>query len=115
MTELEASVRPGSREFAAGWDQKSGRLKVSLTEKPEQGRANAELVRELSKILGAPVELVRGGRDRRKLLRVGLPLEEIKRRLSAPEGADISPARFRSAKCAPFARRRIGEAKPGGV
>jgi len=63
-----------------GWDRKASRLTVCLTEKAEQGRANAELVRELSKALGAPVEILRGQKGRRKLLRVGLPLEEIRRR-----------------------------------
>ena len=78
---MEASVKPGSRQFSVGWDPKAGRLRVCLTEEAERGKANAELVRGLSKALGAPVEVVRGLRSRRKLLRVALPLEEIRRKI----------------------------------
>lgn len=77
---MEAVVQPGTSEFSVAWDKKSGRLKVRLTEEAEKGRANAELVRGLSRALGAPVEILRGWKGRRKLLRVALPLEEIKRR-----------------------------------
>lgn len=80
-------VRPGERRFAVGWDNKNGRLKVSLTEEAERGRANAELVSGLSRALCAPVEIARGERGRRKLLRIGLEAAEIQRRVVAlPEG-----------------------------
>jgi len=83
MTELEASVRPGSPRFEISWDRKNKRLKVSLCEEAEQGRANAELVDGLSKALGAPVEIIRGHKGRRKLLRIMMGGDVLKTRLAS--------------------------------
>jgi uncharacterized protein YggU (UPF0235/DUF167 family) len=38
------------------------------------------VVRELSRLFGVPVSIARGHKGRRKLLRIGLGLEEIRRR-----------------------------------
>ena len=77
---MEAIVQPGSREFAASWDPKANRLRVSVKAEAEKGLANAEVVRELSRLFGVPVSIIRGHKGRRKLLRIGLGLEEIRRR-----------------------------------
>jgi len=82
MAWLEVRVAPGSRAFAVELDP-SGRLKVRLTERAEKGRANAELVRELSRLLQAPVSLVRGAASPRKVVQVGLDDAQLKARLAS--------------------------------
>jgi len=46
------------------------------------GKANKELVKFLSKLLGAEVELVRGETSREKDLLVRLSAEEVRRKLN---------------------------------
>jgi len=62
-----------------------GRLRVRLAAPAAEGRANAELVRFLSKELGVPrdaVTLGAGGRSRRKLVHLaGVTLDDARRRL----------------------------------
>jgi len=63
-------------------DEWRGRLKVKVKAPPVGGKANKELVKFLSKVLGADVEIVRGETSREKdLLIRGLKAEEVKKRL----------------------------------
>ena len=55
--------------------------KVKLTEAAENGRANAELFRELTEILGQKPAIVSGHHSRRKKLRVDLPKEKVEEKL----------------------------------
>ncbi len=65
-----------------GIDEWRGRLKVKIQAPPVEGKANKELVKFLSKVLGADVEIVRGETSREKdLLVKGLKAEEVKKRL----------------------------------
>ena len=81
---LAVWVTPGApRSEVAG--VVDGRLRLRLAAAAHEGKANAELVRLMAKILGVPrrqVELAKGATGRRKLLRVrGVTLEEARRRL----------------------------------
>jgi len=58
-------------------------LKVRVKAPPVGGKANKELVRFLSKVLGADVHLVRGETSREKDLLVKLSAEEVRRRLNS--------------------------------
>ena len=65
-----------------GIDEWRGRLKVKIKAPPVEGKANKEVVRFFSKLLGAEVEIVKGETSRDKDLLVrGLNAEEVKRRL----------------------------------
>ena len=64
-----------------GVDEWRGRLKVKIKAPPVEGKANKEVVKFLSKLLGAEVELVRGETSREKDLLVKLSAEEVKKRL----------------------------------
>lgn len=77
---LEVKVSPNAKSFGLGF--KDG-WKVSVTSPPEKGKANAELVRELERLLGCPVRLMRGASGRRKVLEVGLDEDEFVRRTKA--------------------------------
>ena len=71
---IEVRVTPKASRNAVSVDRE--RLKVSVTTVPEGGKANAAVVKLLSKALGVPksrLELVRGATSRDKLFRVLAP------------------------------------------
>ncbi len=65
---LEVRVVPNSREFRV--ENKGGEWKIHLTEPAERNRANLELVKELEKITGRRVRILRGGTGKRKVLEI---------------------------------------------
>jgi len=82
---LRVRVKPGSKQFAVkGFDEWSSALEVRLREKPEKGKANYRLKKELEKILQARVEILSGQKSRQKTLLVFAPKAQVEKRLSAP-------------------------------
>ncbi|AEH24207.1 DUF167 domain-containing protein [Pyrococcus yayanosii] len=80
---LSLYVRPNAKKNAVeGIDEWRERIKVSVTAPPVGGKANRELVKFLSKLLGAEVEIVRGETSREKdVLVKGKTVEEVKKKL----------------------------------
>lgn len=71
---IEVRLTPKASRNAVSVDGE--RLKVSVTAMPEGGKANAAVVKVLSKAIGVPksrLELVRGATSRDKLFRVLAP------------------------------------------
>ncbi len=65
-----------------GIDEWRGRLKVKIKAPPVEGKANRELVKFFSKLLGVEVKIVKGETSREKdLLIKGLKVGEVKKRL----------------------------------
>jgi uncharacterized protein (TIGR00251 family) len=83
MPRIEATVVPNSREFSAALDPKTGRIKVRVTERAERGRANAELVKGLSRLLSCDVAIVSGLASKRKVLQVSIDEAEVRKRIAA--------------------------------
>ena len=91
MTERQAAriavvLRPGaSRDEVLEFSH--GLLRVRVKAPPIDGKANASLEKLLARLLGVPpssVDVLRGARSRRKLLRVeGLSQEEAEKKLAA--------------------------------
>lgn len=80
---LPVHAVPGSKHFAVeGFDEWTGSLKVRLQAKPEHGKANKQLLHNLSKILDAEIKIVAGERQREKRLLVLAPKEQVIERLS---------------------------------
>lgn len=77
MSAFYVKVEPGSERF--GIDVSGTYPRVSLEAEPSQGRANEELVRRLSEVLGCAVGIVSGHRSRRKKLVADMPEDEVKR------------------------------------
>jgi uncharacterized protein len=80
---LRVRAQPGARRegLRGTWN---GRLRLSVSAPPEDGRANARLVQLLSRLLGLrrqQVELVAGERARDKEFRVELSCREARTRL----------------------------------
>ncbi|WP_456395113.1 DUF167 domain-containing protein [Thermococcus sp.] len=81
-TLLRVYVQPkAKRNEIDGVDEWRGRLKIKVKAPPVGGKANKELIKFLSKLLGAEVVLVRGETSREKDLLVKLSAEEVKRLL----------------------------------
>lgn len=80
MTEFDVKVETGADEFEV---ENGYMVNVKLTEEPEQGRANAELVRELSSILGKKPGIIKGHSSRRKKLKVDMAEEKLNKKLEA--------------------------------
>ncbi|MBP1747984.1 MAG: hypothetical protein H6Q52_523 [Deltaproteobacteria bacterium] len=75
---IEIKVIPNARKRALL--RNGSQLTVRLTALPLEGRANEELVRYLSdllKVKRSAVKIVRGEKDRRKIIEVPLDEEEL--------------------------------------
>ncbi|MDI3476376.1 MAG: uncharacterized protein PWQ95_2104 [Thermococcaceae archaeon] len=65
-----------------GVDEWRGRLKVRIAAPPVEGKANKEVMKFFSKLLGAEVSIVKGETSREKDLLVrGLSAEEVRKKL----------------------------------
>ncbi len=87
-TRLKLRVSPGARRPGV-----SGRYgnawKVRVAAPPEDGRANEAVLRLVSDVLGAPVELVAGHASRDKVVAVsGVTLADAERLLSVAAGKE---------------------------
>ncbi len=82
-TLLLIHVQPKAKKNSIeGIDEWRGRLKVKIKAPPVDGKANKEVVRFLSKLLGAEVEIAKGETSREKDLLVrGLGAEDVRRKL----------------------------------
>src|SRR3989344_4018774 len=64
---LNLHITPNSGKFEiSGFDEWRNALKVRTRSKPIEGKANTELERELSRVLGAEVKIISGGKSRDK-------------------------------------------------
>ncbi|HNT60806.1 MAG TPA: DUF167 domain-containing protein [Candidatus Bilamarchaeaceae archaeon] len=80
---LHVKVVPCSRRF--GIRKKGDVWEADLAEPPEKNRANAELVRQLEKITGRRVRILRGATGKKKVLEIEGNEQEIRRILSDAE------------------------------
>ena len=78
MAEINVKVETGQDEFRI---ENSHIVKAKLTQEPENGKANAELVKELSNILGQKPGIIKGHRSRRKKLKVDMSEEKVEEKL----------------------------------
>lgn len=73
---IEVRVKPNSKSFALL--RKGNRLVLEVTSPPKEGKANVEIVRELKRMLGKDVEIVKGFKYREKLILLrGLKIDEV--------------------------------------
>jgi uncharacterized protein (TIGR00251 family) len=84
---IDFEVSPGSKEtrVPSGYNEWRRRIEAKLKAPPERGRANVELIGELSALLGVPesgIEITSGARDSRKSVRVlGASRDEVIKKL----------------------------------
>lgn len=78
---IRVEARPSSGETRVEQTEKKG-IVVYLTEPADKGKANMQLLKTLSRLLGAPVRLVSGAASRKKLIEVdGLSEDEFRNRI----------------------------------
>jgi len=85
---IKVRVSAGADHFALeGFDEWTGELHVRLKSQPVKGRANKELLTELSRLFGTNVELVSGETSsRKKVLVPGKTLLEAERSVRSWRG-----------------------------
>lgn len=76
-TILKAKVLTGKKRFEVAFDKGKECLLVNATERPEKGKANREIVKELKKMFKADTMIVSGLQSRNKVIKVNLPREQI--------------------------------------
>ncbi len=80
-TIIEVFVKPNQSEFKLVTEEDE--IVIFSTEEPVKGRANKEIVRELTKLFQARVELISGSTSKQKRLIVdGLSKKEIQKILT---------------------------------
>ncbi|MDY6778601.1 MAG: DUF167 family protein [Candidatus Nanohaloarchaea archaeon] len=80
MSRFYIKVKPDTDTFRI--DTSSTHPTVFLTEPAEQGRANAELQRRLTRLLGEEVSIVAGHHSSRKEIAVDMAEDEARERLA---------------------------------
>jgi len=64
-------VKPNApKSEVIGWDEDRKALRVAISAVPDKDKANKEVVKFFSKLLGKKVEIIRGLRSREKVLRI---------------------------------------------
>lgn len=77
---LSIFVKPNSVKFRIELDGEE--LVVYATEEPERGKVNKEIIKELTKLFHAPVDLVSGSTSKEKKLFIqGVGVQEVQRLL----------------------------------
>jgi len=68
---LKVLIKPNSsKNSILDFDINKKALRISIKAVPEKGKANAELIKFISKLLKKKVEIVKGLKSREKILRI---------------------------------------------
>lgn len=78
MTEVYVKVRPGSDQFKV---EMAHIPRIYLESEAEQGKANSELIAQLTEITGEKPAIISGHRSRRKKIKISMPEEEFRQKL----------------------------------
>jgi uncharacterized protein (TIGR00251 family) len=70
-------VKPNSSKFTIKYDDDNNNILVHATEEPEKGRANKEILKELTKLFQTKITLVSGATSRQKQLSVKIKKEKL--------------------------------------
>ncbi|MBI2079857.1 DUF167 domain-containing protein [Candidatus Micrarchaeota archaeon] len=81
---MEVKVTPKSKKFS--FSLENNVLFIKATEEPERGKVNFEIIKELQKIIGKPVRILKGQKSRKKILEIGGNEKEIFRSLGEEKG-----------------------------
>jgi len=80
---LKAKIVPNAKSFeVCGWNA-NNELRIRVSEKPIQGKANQAIEQELARRLKAPVRIMKGFQSNRKTIEIGLEKKEAVERINA--------------------------------
>jgi uncharacterized protein (TIGR00251 family) len=65
---IEAKVKANQPEFKV--EKSEGLIIIHVTNPPAEGRANIEIIRELSRLTGGSVYILRGSKSRKKTIEI---------------------------------------------
>jgi len=68
---LKVIIKPSaSKNEILSYDENKQSLRISIKAPPEKGKANVELIKFISKLLKKKVEIIKGIKNREKLLKI---------------------------------------------
>ncbi len=76
-TIVNAIIRTGKNKFGLSFDSENEVLIIEITENPEKGKANKEIIKELKKFFKSEIELVSGIKSKKKIIKISLPKQEV--------------------------------------
>ncbi|NMA44391.1 MAG: hypothetical protein GX950_01085 [Candidatus Diapherotrites archaeon] len=82
-TKIKLSVSTGKKEFKAKWNDSDSILYVETKNAPDKGKANKEILKELTRIFKAQTQIVAGLKSRKKTISIELDSEKIKEKLTS--------------------------------
>ena len=80
-TIINAKILTGKRNFSVVFNKEKKLLIVEATEKPENNKANKEILKKLKKYFKADIEIVSGLKSKEKTIKVALPEREVMEKL----------------------------------
>lgn len=81
-TTLTAKVLTGKREFRAIFDKEKNMLIVQTTQKPQDNKANKEILKELKKFFKSEIKIVSGLTSKEKIIKIYLPESQVYEKLA---------------------------------
>jgi uncharacterized protein (TIGR00251 family) len=82
METINAKVLTKKRQFSAVFDKEKDLLIIQATEKPQDNKANKEIIKGLKKLLKTEITIVSGLKNNEKRIQIDLPKEQIIAKLS---------------------------------
>jgi len=80
-TVINAKILTGKRKFSVAFNKEKNLLIVESTEKPENNKANKEILKKMKKYFKADIEIVSGLKSKEKTIRIALPENEVMEKL----------------------------------
>ncbi|MCK4928045.1 MAG: DUF167 domain-containing protein [Candidatus Aenigmarchaeota archaeon] len=79
-THIDITVKLNNSRFRI--EPKDGNIQVFVTERPQDNKANQEIIKNFEKLLGKNVKIAKGAKSRRKTLRIeGITEQEARQKL----------------------------------
>jgi hypothetical protein len=82
-TKIKLKVSTGKKEFKINWSDNENILHVETTCVPDKGKANKEILKELTRIFKAETSIVFGLKNREKIISIVLDSEKVKEKLKS--------------------------------
>jgi uncharacterized protein (TIGR00251 family) len=76
-TIMNAKVLSGKKDFAVEYNKENDSLIVKITQVPDKGKANKEILKELKKFFKSDIEIVFGLKSKDKKIKINLPKERV--------------------------------------
>ena len=79
---FNAKVSTGKKKFSARYDIANDLLLIETNERPVEGKANLEIMKELKRLLKVRVEIISGKNAKQKRLKIRASRKEVIQKLT---------------------------------